>query len=89
VLQVENELTKICNSILSLLDDNLIPSATTGESKARGAAPAACRGALAAHAGSLHAARVVARPAAPPAGRQPRAADRRPRPAVGRPLARR
>jgi len=30
---VEGELTQICNSILSLLDQNLIPSATTGESK--------------------------------------------------------
>jgi hypothetical protein len=32
---VEGELTQICNSILTLLDQNLIPSATTGESKAR------------------------------------------------------
>ena len=43
--QVEGELTQICNSILSLLDQNLIPSATTGESKVR---PGACRGARAA-----------------------------------------
>lgn len=34
--QVESELTQICTSILSLLDENLVPSATTGESKARG-----------------------------------------------------
>ena len=33
--QVEGELTQICTSILTLLDQNLIPSATTGESKAR------------------------------------------------------
>lgn len=36
--QVESELTQICNSILGLLDQNLIPSATTGESKVRVAA---------------------------------------------------
>ena len=36
---MEGELTQICGSILSLLDQNLIPSATTGESKARGRAP--------------------------------------------------
>jgi len=30
---VESELTQICTSILSLLDENLVPSATTGESK--------------------------------------------------------
>jgi 14-3-3 protein epsilon len=30
---VEGELTQICTSILTLLDNNLIPSATTGESK--------------------------------------------------------
>ena len=33
--QVESELTQICTSILTLLDENLIPPATTGESKAR------------------------------------------------------
>ena len=32
---MEGELTQICTSILSLLDENLIPSATSGESKAR------------------------------------------------------
>merc|ERR1712146_420369 len=31
--KVENELADICKDILSVLDDNLIPSATTGESK--------------------------------------------------------
>jgi len=31
--KVEAELDKICNTILKLLDDNLIPKATTGESK--------------------------------------------------------
>jgi hypothetical protein len=36
---VEGELTTICNSILTLLDQNLIPSATTGESKARAPPP--------------------------------------------------
>jgi hypothetical protein len=32
-LQVEEELTKICESILCLLDEHLIPTASTGESK--------------------------------------------------------
>ena len=32
-LQVEKELSDICASILSLLDEHLIPTATTGESK--------------------------------------------------------
>lgn len=32
---MEGELTQICTSILTLLDNNLIPSATTGESKVR------------------------------------------------------
>lgn len=31
--QVEKELSDICSSILSLLDDHLIPTASTGESK--------------------------------------------------------
>merc|ERR1711957_613562 len=31
--KVEGELDKICNTILGLLDSNLIPKATTGESK--------------------------------------------------------
>eukprot|EP01112_Ceratiomyxa_fruticulosa_P023542 TRINITY_DN903_c0_g1_i1.p1 TRINITY_DN903_c0_g1~~TRINITY_DN903_c0_g1_i1.p1 ORF type:complete len:254 (-),score=59.58 TRINITY_DN903_c0_g1_i1:355-1116(-) len=31
--KVENELTNICNDILSVLDNHLIPSSTTGESK--------------------------------------------------------
>ena len=31
--QVEKELQEICNSILQLLDDHLIPSASSGESK--------------------------------------------------------
>lgn len=31
--KVENELTTICGGILNLLDTNLIPSSTTGESK--------------------------------------------------------
>merc|ERR1712039_844825 len=31
--KVEGELDKICNTILALLDANLIPKATTGESK--------------------------------------------------------
>merc|ERR1712241_352278 len=31
--KVEAELQKICDTILGLLDDNLIPKATTGESK--------------------------------------------------------
>jgi 14-3-3 protein epsilon len=31
--KIEQELSDICNSILSLLDDHLIPSATSGESK--------------------------------------------------------
>merc|ERR1712050_308569 len=31
--KVEAELDKICNTILSLLDGNLIPKATSGESK--------------------------------------------------------
>jgi len=31
--KVEKELANICSDILSVLDDNLIPSATTGESK--------------------------------------------------------
>jgi len=31
--KVENELTNICNDILSVLDQHLIPSSTTGESK--------------------------------------------------------
>jgi 14-3-3 protein epsilon len=31
--QVETELSDICASILSLLDEHLIPAATTGESK--------------------------------------------------------
>lgn len=33
--KVENELSSICNDILSILDRHLIPSATTGESKVR------------------------------------------------------
>ncbi len=33
VLQVEKELSDICSSILSLLDDHLIPTASSGESK--------------------------------------------------------
>lgn len=32
-LQVEKELQDICGSILQLLDDHLIPTASTGESK--------------------------------------------------------
>lgn len=32
-LQVEKELTEICQSILQLLDEHLIPTASTGESK--------------------------------------------------------
>lgn len=31
--QVEKELQEICSSILQLLDDHLIPTASTGESK--------------------------------------------------------
>ena len=31
--KVENELTNICNDILNVLDQHLIPSSTTGESK--------------------------------------------------------
>jgi 14-3-3 protein epsilon len=31
--KIEEELTAVCNDILSLLDDHLIPSATSGESK--------------------------------------------------------
>ena len=31
--QVENELSEICSSILKLLDDHLIPTASSGESK--------------------------------------------------------
>jgi len=31
--KIENELAKICNDVLSVLDKHLIPSATTGESK--------------------------------------------------------
>lgn len=31
--QVENELKDICNDILSILDDHLVPASTTGESK--------------------------------------------------------
>lgn len=31
--QVENELSEICSSILQLLDDHLIPTASSGESK--------------------------------------------------------
>jgi 14-3-3 protein len=31
--QVEKELSEICSSILSLLDDHLIPTASSGESK--------------------------------------------------------
>lgn len=30
---VEKELQEICNSILKLLDDHLVPSASSGESK--------------------------------------------------------
>lgn len=33
MLQVENELQDICMSILDLLDNHLVPSASTGESK--------------------------------------------------------
>lgn len=33
LLQVEKELQDICSSILQLLDDHLIPTASTGESK--------------------------------------------------------
>lgn len=33
VLQVEKELSEICASILQLLDEHLIPTASTGESK--------------------------------------------------------
>lgn len=33
LVQVENELQDICLSILDLLDNHLIPSASTGESK--------------------------------------------------------
>jgi len=32
-LQVEKELSDICSSILQLLDDHLIPTASSGESK--------------------------------------------------------
>lgn len=32
-MQVEKELSEICSSILSLLDDHLIPTASSGESK--------------------------------------------------------
>jgi len=32
-MQVEKELSDICSSILSLLDDHLIPTASSGESK--------------------------------------------------------
>jgi hypothetical protein len=32
-MQVEKELQDICGSILQLLDDHLIPTASTGESK--------------------------------------------------------
>jgi len=32
-VQVEKELQEICSSILQLLDDHLIPTASTGESK--------------------------------------------------------
>ena len=32
-LQVEKELQEICGSILALLDDHLIPTASSGESK--------------------------------------------------------
>jgi 14-3-3 protein len=33
VFQVEKELSEICSSILQLLDDHLIPTASSGESK--------------------------------------------------------
>ena len=33
LLQVEKELSDICSSILQLLDDHLIPTASSGESK--------------------------------------------------------
>lgn len=33
LVQVEKELQDICSSILQLLDDHLIPTASTGESK--------------------------------------------------------
>ncbi len=33
ILQVEKELSEICSSILQLLDDHLIPTASSGESK--------------------------------------------------------
>lgn len=33
MLQVEKELSDICSSILSLLDEHLIPTASSGESK--------------------------------------------------------
>ena len=32
-MQVEKELSEICSSILQLLDDHLIPTASSGESK--------------------------------------------------------
>ena len=32
-MQVENELSDICSSILGLLDEHLIPTASSGESK--------------------------------------------------------
>jgi 14-3-3 protein epsilon len=35
VTQVEKELSDICSSILQLLDDHLIPTASSGESKVR------------------------------------------------------
>lgn len=31
--KIENELSEICNDILSIIDSNLIPSSSTGESK--------------------------------------------------------
>ena len=33
IVQVEKELSDICSSILQLLDDHLIPTASSGESK--------------------------------------------------------
>ena len=40
--QVEKELSDICSSILQLLDDHLIPTASSGESKVRAASAICC-----------------------------------------------